>query len=152
VPEIRAKLSAAQKRIWAYNYTERLEAIGRGLGNIREFLDNKGRLWKLKSSYELRAAEWLDEQRLTWVYEPCRLLLSNGEGYIPDFFVFEWGSYVEVKGYPRGLYKAELARQDGHEILIWDGGPNGIVTPTDFVLASIEKAYNFQAAAGNPEH
>lgn len=92
-----------------------------------EYLDRQGRLWTLRSGdhYERGFARWLDEQHFTWWYEPCVLLLSDGRRYIPDFWVEEWQSYVEVKGAfrgtVRGLDKVELATADGYRIRVVRG-------------------------------
>ena len=86
-----------------------------------EFLDRKGRLWALRSSWERDYAAWLDEQRLTWRYEPDRLLLSDGTVYVPDFYVEEWESYVEIKGSRWPIEKVELARSMGHAIKLIHG-------------------------------
>lgn len=87
-----------------------------------EYLDVKGRLWRFRSSWELRVAEQFDREALTWAYEPCRLLLSNGRVYIPDFWVEEWSTYVEVKGWkrPGSIDKVGAALADGHAVLLVD--------------------------------
>lgn len=54
----------------------------------------------MRSSWEVKFAEWLDSQNLTWTYEPDLFKLYDfNVYYIPDFFVLEWCCYVEVKGY-----------------------------------------------------
>ncbi len=103
----RSALSAAAMHRWAGRY---------------EFLDARGRLWKFRSSWERRFASHLDEHGLTWNYEPDRLLLSSGKTYIPDFWVAEWNSYVEIKGW-RGwgdITKVDQARADGHRVILID--------------------------------
>jgi hypothetical protein len=60
----------------------------------------------LRSSYEVAVAKWLDAQSLTWQYEPKAfpvIFNLNGQKiestYTPDFYVVEYGYYIEVKGY-----------------------------------------------------
>ena len=59
---------------------------------------------KLRSSYELFYAKWLDENNIKWEYEP-RYTLSNGLSFSPDFKLFRQGEcgiiveIVEIKGY-----------------------------------------------------
>lgn len=82
-----------------------------------EWLDCLGRLWRFRSKMELRFAEYLDREQLTWSYEPHRLLLSDGHTYKPDFWVDEWATYVEVKGwvgFRAGI--VDIAKRDGHPI------------------------------------
>lgn len=86
-----------------------------------EFLDARGRLWKLKSRLEVAFAVWLDQQGLAWWYERETFLLSDGRRYTPDFYVQQWGTYVEVKGSPRGLDKVNLALADGKAVLLLRG-------------------------------
>ena len=84
-----------------------------------DHLDRSGRLWRFKSTWELAYAKHLDALGLAWAYEPARLLLSTGRTYVPDFWVAEWATYVEVKswsGSGGGIAKVEQAVQDGHPV------------------------------------
>jgi hypothetical protein len=89
--------------------------------HTHEFLDRRGRLWRLKSSLELSFAGGLDRLELTWDYEPHTLLLSDGRRYTPDFWVHEWETYVEVKGRPVGLDKVAIAQQQGIPVRLLQG-------------------------------
>ena len=51
----------------------------------------------MRSSYELAYAGWLDEQGISWTYEP-RFKLSDGRIFSPDFQL-DSGVIIEVKGY-----------------------------------------------------
>ena len=87
-----------------------------------EHLDRLGRLWKFRSSWERLFAEHLDRLGLTWSYEPCILLLSNGRHYVPDFWVEDWKTYVEIKGWSGWRTdKIDIAQQDGHPIQLIEG-------------------------------
>ena len=55
---------------------------------------------KLRSSWELAFAQYLDSKGYTWKHEPETFQTLHGF-YTPDFWVEELGSYVEVKGYFR---------------------------------------------------
>lgn len=72
----------------------------------------------MKSKLERTFAERCDQLGLAWRYEPDTLLLSDGRRYIPDFWVEEWQSHVEIKGRPLGLDKVMQAQQDGHAIVL----------------------------------
>jgi len=53
----------------------------------------------MKSSWEVRYAEWLDANHIDWIYEP-EFKLNNGYSYLPDFQL-STGDIIEVKGYMR---------------------------------------------------
>ena len=55
---------------------------------------------KLRCSYELAFAQYLDAKGYTWTHETEAFETSH-EFYTPDFWVNELNSYVEVKGYFR---------------------------------------------------
>lgn len=65
-------------------------------GRIFEYRGPKG-TFKLRSSYELAYANWMDSQGIDWEYEP-KFILSNGLGFCPDFRLKD-GTIVEVKGF-----------------------------------------------------
>ena len=53
----------------------------------------------MKSSWEVKYANWLDSQDKEWVYEPM-FTLSNNYTYLPDFQLSD-GVIIEIKGYMR---------------------------------------------------
>jgi len=53
----------------------------------------------MKSSWEVKYAEWLDQQGIKWTYEP-EFTLSNNLTYLPDFQL-STGDIIEIKGYMR---------------------------------------------------
>jgi hypothetical protein len=82
---------------------------------------------KMRSSWEVRAAQYLDAQGLRWAYEDRKFRLADGRGYIPDFHVFPPTGpdyYVEVKGKWRrgGLTKFLMFRAQFPETRfdLWD--------------------------------
>ena len=72
----------------------------------------------MKSSWEVKVAEQLDRDNLTWEYEAHTLLLPSGRRYTPDFWVQELNGYLEVKGRPLGLDKVEEARVMGCSVQV----------------------------------
>lgn len=80
---------------------------------------------KYRSTYEAKFAEYLDKQNLTFNYEPKRFILHSGETYVPDFFVDEWNTFVEIKGWFgfARTHKVFLFREDYPEtpILLLNG-------------------------------
>lgn len=71
------------------------------------------------SRLEVAFAQHLDRLGLTWQYEPCIIRLPTGRSYIPDFYVREWYTYVEVKGWSGwgSLDKVDQARAAGYPVL-----------------------------------
>lgn len=51
-----------------------------------------------RSKLEARWAEFLDRLKIKWNYEVEGYDLGNGERYLPDFFLHEQNSFLEVKG------------------------------------------------------
>lgn len=127
-PEVQKKRSDASRRMWADPEHARSHAVAVAhnshVGRY-EHLDVKGRLWTFKSGdqWERGFARWLDAQGLTWAYEPHTLLLSDGRRYVPDFWVEEWKTYVELKGPHLSADKANQAIADGHPVKILQGLP-----------------------------
>jgi len=78
-------------------------------------------VFKSGDKWERGFARWLDEQHVSWSYEPCVLLLSNGRRYVPDFWVEEWKMFIELKGTHLDVGKAELARADGYNLVLLYG-------------------------------
>jgi hypothetical protein len=66
---------------------------------------------EFRSSYEVRFARTLDVRGVAWQYEPRRFDLGSCS-YLPDFYLPEFGAYVEVKGYfsPESQTKVALFR------------------------------------------
>ncbi len=56
----------------------------------------KGQL--MASQLECKWAFFLDHLNIKWQYEPERLQLPSGSVYMPDFFLPELGSWLEIKG------------------------------------------------------
>ncbi len=58
-------------------------------------------IW-MKSTWELKYAEYLDKQGIKWLYEPKAFDLGNTT-YTPDFYLPESDTYVEIKGFWRKI-------------------------------------------------
>jgi len=55
---------------------------------------------KMRSSWEVKVAKYFDYLGYNWKYEPDRIYLEKlNSYYIPDFYVENLKSYVEVKGW-----------------------------------------------------
>jgi hypothetical protein len=84
---------------------------------------------RFRSSLEADWACTLDFYRIEWKYEPEGIQLPSGEGYVPDFWLPQIGTWIEVKGdtIPRAEKAAELASvlsvtREGKGGRDWPGG------------------------------
>jgi len=76
----------------------------------------KPKTWEgieFRSTLEADWAATLTSLGITWEYEPEILTMSDGNAYIPDFWLPEIGTWIEVKGYGVGREwkPAELAQE-----------------------------------------
>lgn len=69
--------------------------------------DKKNKKIWMRSSYELKFAKWLDENNLHWDYEPKRFYFDECT-YTPDFWIEEWKSWVEIKGWFDDISRKKL--------------------------------------------
>lgn len=84
-------------------------------------LDTTYKNLDMRSRLEARTAFLLDQLNITWEYEPDQHLLSNGELYIPDFYLPEHNQFIECKGDIKdpSLNKPKLLSEDtGVEAII----------------------------------
>lgn len=51
-----------------------------------------------RSSYEKTYAEYLDANKIKWMYEAKKFMLGGKKYYLPDFYLPDTEKYVEVKG------------------------------------------------------
>ena len=75
---------------------------------------------KFKSKLEAKFAMFLDALLIKWEYEPQTFVLSNGITYIPDFYLKELKTWIEVKGDIRqhNLEISELFTRDNKTEMI----------------------------------
>ena len=53
---------------------------------------------QMRSSWEVNIAKILSMEKIGWTYEPERFYFSNGTSYLPDFYLPEKNTWLEVKG------------------------------------------------------
>lgn len=82
------------------------------------FIDVKGRMFKLRSKWEEKFAQYLDKCDISWDYEKTTYTLSDGGTYTPDFFTDN--CIFEVKGfsYKRSIEKFECFKKDNSDLNI----------------------------------
>ena len=76
----------------------------------------------LDGTWELAVARWLDEKGYSWKRNTKRFQYTNLKGtishYVPDFWIKELNSYVEVKGYETELDRCKWA-QFKDPLVVW---------------------------------
>jgi len=103
-PRIRKIISIGVKRSYATNLRRIVACkgikngmFGKSTPHAKKSLYNGQ--W-FRSSWEVVYAKWLDRQGYHWQYEPKRFFfMKHGLSYMPDFYVEELKTYVEIKGW-----------------------------------------------------
>lgn len=96
------------------------ETLHQDSGDVRY----KGEM--MRSRLEVKWATFFDVWGISWEYEPVGFRLSSG-GYLPDFFLPDYGAFFEVKGELRNgdadkiSRFAMLAGDDGYMTMIGRG-------------------------------
>lgn len=98
-----------------------------------------------RSRLEADWAATLNANGIRWAYEPETITLPSGTVYIPDFWLPELGTWIEVKGpgIPRVEKTAELAQTrachcDGECTCQWPGGELVILGRTSLTASGQE--------------
>jgi len=75
---------------------------------------------KMRSSYEVMFAEYLNRLNIPFEYEKYTFKLSNNTRYTPDFYVPSTDIFYELKGYmsPCAAKKIELLREAGKQVTV----------------------------------
>lgn len=74
---------------------------------------------KMRSSWEVVFARWLDDNGEPWEYEPKCFALGKAMRYTPDFFLPARGLWVEVKGFMSGFAKKKIDMfKEAHPLLL----------------------------------
>lgn len=115
-----------------------------------------------RSRTEARWAVFFSELELVFDYEPERIQLSDGQNYLPDFYLPELNAYFEVKAANDAIVTAECYRarrlaadRIGQRVWLAAGAPSfdppNILTleqwdfgiPIDEILNNPENRYHF---------
>lgn len=116
--ETKDKISAGMKRAVKENpdsYSKNNVS-----GRVKH-VDYKG--VRLKGSWEVKVAKWLDSQNIQWESEarPQEYIFENStKTYFPDFYLKDFEIFIEVKGYKTEKDEAKW-EQFPFELLIIDG-------------------------------
>jgi hypothetical protein len=79
---------------------------------------------KVDGTWELKVAEYLDSLNINWTRNKKRFEYFNSikekkSTYCPDFFVEDWNTFIEVKGYKTKLDEIKWS-QFNFNLQIWD--------------------------------
>jgi predicted nuclease of restriction endonuclease-like RecB superfamily len=74
----------------------------------------------MRSGYEVIFAQYLLRHRISFEYEPRRIKLTPSTVYIPDFYLPDTDTWVEVKGYAADswLRKRAMFERAGYRLLV----------------------------------
>lgn len=91
-------------------------------------LETKYAGYRFRSRLEARWAVFFDAQRIDYLFEPQGFKLSNGESYLPDFYLPRHKLWVEIKGSTpteAEYRRAALLRSDSETpVYVVEGLPN----------------------------
>lgn len=76
-------------------------------GKAIPYVMRSGQTIKLRSTWEVEVAKYLDRREINWVYEPRRFFLGSTT-YRPDFYLTDEDVYWEVKGWFHEKAKAKI--------------------------------------------
>jgi hypothetical protein len=122
-PAFRAKFKQGSIDAWARGAYDHVETQGRTVWH--EYKHSDGTVYKVQGRYELKFIQWLDENDLTFECHQGRIPYISDDGlthnYYPDFYVHEWGCYVDPKAthwYNIQYRKFELLKEQSPEVEI----------------------------------
>jgi hypothetical protein len=97
---------------------------------------------KFRSKLESQWARWLDEYNIKWSYETQGFRLTDGTWYLPDFYLHEIETFIEVKGALENIEKPYQMVQ-----MLQEEEPNWPDEGTLFLLAGpVDVFYNIHPA------
>lgn len=95
------KISESKKGKNNPNYGKKCKTHGKRIW----YLCPDGKNVSMRSSWEAAYAEFLDNKKIKWSYEPKTFILKIGKAYTPDFYLHETGEWIEVKGWMTEMHK-----------------------------------------------
>lgn len=100
--------------------------------------------YRFRSRLEARWAVFFDCRRVKWEYEKEGYVLSNGEFYLPDFWLPEFNAFVEIKALPptdAEINKAKLLRDGSNYTVFLFSGEVGCPFGTWIASAHSDHAH-----------
>lgn len=96
-PELRKIYSERTRKAWEDG---KFEGVRVGQCKWYDYTHSDGTIYKVQGTWELAFVKWLDDTNLKFKCHRERIpyiLEDNKKNWYPDFFVFEWDSYIDVK-------------------------------------------------------
>lgn len=93
--EHKRKLSDSKKGNKNPNFGKKRKILGKRVW----YLCPNGEIVSMRSSWESAYAEFLDNKKIKWNYEPKTFILKSGKAYTPDFYLQDTNEWIEVKGW-----------------------------------------------------
>jgi hypothetical protein len=109
-PEYRKKMIQMSKDQWqGDNFERRYKIMINSWGSAVHWYTSDHGKYRLRSSWELMFAVFLDLLDIKWTYEEHKFLKKDGRHrYIPDFYLVDYDKFVEIKGVVFDDYKSML--------------------------------------------
>jgi hypothetical protein len=144
--DVRAKVSETRKKIFADPIKGKIlrEKISNGMSRAREdgtyfvgptkgrikckwydYKHSNGEIYKVQGTWELKFIEWLDKNNMKFLCHRhyIKYLTKDNKQrfYYPDFFIFDWNCYVDIKSgfwFEKQLDKFDLIQQQNPDVAI----------------------------------
>jgi len=91
-------VSEYTKKAWAEG---KYDGVKVGRSKWYDYEHSNGNIYKVQGRYEYHFIEWLDKNELKFDCHRKKIKYTDIDGnwhsYLPDFFVHNWDSYVEIK-------------------------------------------------------
>ena len=86
----------------------------------RWLYENGEKKIRMRSSWEVVIARWLDQNNEPWEYEPKTFVLTDSMRYVPDFYLPNRDVWLEVKGFMthRAAEKIKKFRESRRLVLL----------------------------------
>ena len=117
----RNKISEYTAKAWADG---KYEGVRVGQSKWYSYIHSNGTEYKVQGTWELEFIKWLDDNNLDFKCHEGRIqyvLKDQLKSYYPDFFVTEWGQYVDIKNeyhYNLQIDKFNALKDQGNNIRI----------------------------------
>ena len=97
--EHKSKISISRIRDWSNGETYKNVQAGRT--KWMDYISKDGKTYRVQGTWEYKFVEWLDNNSYTYQVHKGHFQYTdeknNRRVYLPDFYVEEWKSYVDVK-------------------------------------------------------
>lgn len=120
-PKFRDNISKYTAKAWADG---KYDGVKVGQSKWHEYLHSNGTTYKVQGTWELAFIKWLDSKNLTFDCHKGRIpykLNGKDKSYYPDFFIYEWNQYVDIKNeyhYSLQSDKFKALKEQGNNIRI----------------------------------